>query len=198
MKITKIWMGLLAIIALTYPMVSAASNKELALGSDNAPVTLIEYGSLTCDFCIAFHRNVLPRVKKRYINGGAARFIFRHFPTSETAVHAAVAAQCAGDKYYKMLDELYASVAGWYQAEDRNGFFTQQASSIGLNAEKFRACLNEKKHFEDILNRQRIARKEHDVTGTPTFFINGKIVRGKQSFAEIKKLIDEAAAQASR
>ena len=173
-------------------MISVASSDELTLGSEKAPVTLIEYGSLTCDNCVRFHRNVFPRIKKHYIDSRKVRFVYRHFPTSEAAVHGARAAQCAGDRYYEMLDKLFSTVADWYQSDNRNSVFTQQASSLGLNSEVYRLCLNDPKHLDKIKNQQRTARKEFDVTGTPTFFINGKIIRGKRSFVEMKALITEA------
>ena len=192
MKISRSWMRLVIIVAASNLMVSLASSEEISLGDAQAPISFIEYGSLTCDNCISFHRNVLPRIKKHYIDTGSVRFVFRHFPTSEAAIHAAVAAQCAGEKYYEMLDELYSTVSGWYKAENRNGIFIQQATSLGLDSEMFVSCLSDTRNFSDIVNQRRAARKNHDVTGTPTFFINGKIVRGKKSFVEIKALFSEA------
>ena len=192
MKISRNWMRLVIIVAASSLMVSLASSEEISLGDAQAPISFIEYGSLTCDGCISFHRNVLPRVKKHYIDTGSVRFVFRHFPTSEVAIHAAVAAQCAGEKYYEMLDELYSTVSGWYKAENRNGIFIQQATSLGLDSEVFESCLSDTGNFADIVNQRRTARENHDVTGTPTFFINGKIVRGKKSFVEIKALFSEA------
>jgi len=191
-KISRNWMRLVIIVAASSLMVSLASSEEISLGDAQAPISFIEYGSLTCDGCISFHRNVLPRVKKHYIDTGSVRFVFRHFPTSEVAIHAAVAAQCAGEKYYEMLDELYSTVSGWYKAENRNGIFIQQATSLGLDSEMFESCLSDTRNFADIVNQRRTAKKNHDVTGTPTFFINGKIVRGKKSFVEIKALFSEA------
>ena len=192
MKKSRCWVRLVIIVAISHLMVSLASSDEISLGDAQAPISFIEYGSLTCDNCISFHRNVLPRVKKHYIDTGSVRFVFRHFPTSEAAIHAAVAAQCAGEKYYQMLDELYSTVSGWYKAENKNGIFIQQAASLGLDSEVFVSCLNDTKNFTDIENQRRTARKNHDVIGTPTFFINGKIVRGKKSFAELEVLFSEA------
>jgi len=191
-KKSRCWVRLVIIVAISHLMVSLASSDEISLGDAQAPISFIEYGSLTCDNCISFHRNVLPRVKKHYIDTGSVRFVFRHFPTSEAAIHAAVAAQCAGEKYYQMLDELYSTVSGWYKAENKNGIFIQQAASLGLDSEVFVSCLNDTKNFTDIENQRRTARKNHDVIGTPTFFINGKIVRGKKSFAELEVLFSEA------
>lgn len=189
--IKKTWMRLAIIVAASNLMVSFASSEEVSLGSTQAPITLIEYGSLTCGNCISFHMQVFPRVKRHYIEAGAVRFIYRHFPTSGSAVHGARAAQCAGDKYYEMLDELFSTVADWSQSENRDSIFVKQATSLGLNSKKFLTCISDKKLLDDILNQQHAASIDLGVTGTPTFFINGKIVRGKKSFVEMKALISE-------
>jgi len=185
-------MRLIIIAAASNLMVSFASSEEIALGSTQAPITLIEYGSLTCGNCVNFHEYVLPRVKRHYIDAGTVRFIYRHFPTSEAAVHGAVAAQCAGEKFYEMLDELYSTVPGWYKAENMDSIFVRKATTLGLNSEVFLSCLSDDKSLDNVVSQQHAARKDFDVTGTPTFIINGRIVRGKKSFAEMENLISEA------
>ena len=192
MKLFKTWIKLVSLIAVSNFYVSVALSEEIALGKKNAPVTFIEYGSITCDTCIGFHRKIFPRVQRRYIDTGKVRFIYRHFPTSEAALRGAVATQCAGEKFYEMLEELYATVPAWYQAEDRDSQFVQQAASFGLDSSQFLVCLTDKKNSDAIVTQQKAARKDLDVTGTPTFVINGKFIRGEQSFDDIKALIDEA------
>lgn len=190
--IKKTLIRFVIIVASSNLMVSIASSEEVSLGSTQAPITLIEYGSLTCGNCISFHKQVFPQIKKHYIETDTVRFIYRHFPTSGSAVYGARAAQCAGNKYYEMLDKLFSTVADWYQSENRDAIFVKQATSLGLNSKEFLKCISDKKLLDDILNQQHTARSDLDVTGTPTFFINGKIVRGKKSFVEIKVLINEA------
>lgn len=192
MTISKIRMRLFIIFAASILMASFASSEELSLGNSQAPVTLIEYGSLTCGKCLYFHKYVFPQIKKHYIDEGIVRFVFRHFPTGGAAVHGARAVQCAGDKYYDMLDILFINVANWSRAENREKLFVKHATSLGLNSEEFLTCISDQKRLDDILNQQQAAKSDLDVTGTPTFFINGKIVRGKRSFDEMKALISEA------
>lgn len=192
MKIITTWMRLVAIVAVSSLIAPFASSEEIVLGDTNAPVTLIEYGSLTCGNCIKFHNYVLPRVKKRYIEEGDVRFIYRHFPTSDAATQGAVAAQCAGKRYYEMLDKLYSTVADWYKAENKNAIFAQQAALLGLDSKMFLSCLGEAKNLESVVNQQKAAKKDYDVVGTPTFVINEKVVRGNKSFVEMKTLINEA------
>lgn len=192
MKTYKNWVRLVILIAVSNLMVSFAQSEEISLGSKQAPVTLIEYGSLTCDNCLSFHKYVYPKFKKHYIDTGTVRFIFRHYPTGGAAVYGARAANCAGDKYYVMLDKLFSTVGRWFRAENRGAIFVEYATSLGLNSEAFLTCISNKKHLDDIISQQHTARKEYDVIATPTFLINGKIVRGKRSFVEMKALISEA------
>lgn len=185
---------LIAVAALSF---SAAARAEPVLGSDRAPVTIVEYGSLTCDYCVRFHRKVLPLLKSRYILTGQVRFIYRDFPTGAAATRGAVAARCAGDDYYTMLDALYADVGNWSRARDTDAALIQLATSLGLATLEFRACLNSPGQRRAIANQQRTATAEYGVLGTPTFLINGRIVRGIQEFEQMKLLIEEALPDAS-
>jgi len=189
---SKFWTRLVIVFVAGNLAFSSVSADELSLGDARAPVTLVEYGSFTCSKCIHFHKHVYHQIRKHYIDKGVVRFIYRHFPTSGAAVEAARAADCAGEKYYKMVDALFASVADWYQAEKREDVFVEQAASLGLNSEKFLACIGDEKQLDRILREQLSSKKDLDIIGTPTFFINGKIVRGKRSFAEMETLISEA------
>lgn len=164
---------------------------DLVLGDAQAPVTLIEYGSLTCDYCIRFHREVLPQVKSHYIDPGKVRFIYRHFPTSQAAMHGAIAAQCAGNQYYEMLDRLYFSL-DWSQATNIESALIQQATSLGMEATSFRTCLNNNRQANDIISEQRTASEAYGVNGTPTFIINGEVVQGQKTFDAMSVLIDKA------
>lgn len=185
---------LIAAVALS---VSATARAEPVLGSDRAPVTIIEYGSLTCDYCVRFHREVLPRIQSRYIETGQVKFIYRDFPTGDAATRGAVAARCAGDDYYTMLDALYADVGNWSRARDTDAALIQLATSLGLATREFRACLNGQEQRLAIANQQRTATVEYEVLGTPTFLINGRIVRGKQDFEQMTLLINAALADSS-
>ena len=192
MKTVKNLMRLVFFVLASHSTVSFASSEEISLGSKQAPVTVIEYGSLTCDNCLSFHKKVYPQFKKHYIDTGTVRFIFRHFPTGGAAVYGARAANCADDKYYEMLDKLFSTVGEWFRAENRSAIFVKYATSLGLSSEVYTACISNEKHLDDILSQQKAAKKDLDIIGTPTFFINGTIVRGKRSFVEMKALITDA------
>ena len=176
----------------SFVVVTQASSEELSLGGQQAPITIIEYGSLTCGKCLSFHRATYPELKKQFIDQGIVRFVYRHFPTDAAAAYGARAVNCAGDKYYEMLDKLFSTVGTWVGTQDRDIIFVRYATSLGLDSDDFLTCINDTKKLDEIFKHQQDAKINLDVTGTPTFFINDEIVRGKRSFDEMKALINRA------
>lgn len=191
-KAHGLWIRFLPFIVAGLSSFSMAASNETALGRAQAPVTIIEYGSLTCDYCINFHKAVLPHIQSRYIDAGKVRFIYRDFPTSEAAIRGAVAARCAGDKYYKMLNVLFADVGRWATADDVDAALAQQAASLDIDEKHFNACFNDPLQSQAIAEQQEQVNTELDVLGTPTFLINGKIARGKKTIVEMEALIKAA------
>lgn len=180
-------------IALTCMAAGVHAASEPALGLPAAPVTLVEYGSLTCDYCISFHLDVLPEVKRRYIDRGRVRFIFRDFPTSAAAARGAVAARCVRpDAYYLMLAALFSSAPQWSRAPDVDVALSQQAVKLGLGGVEFRACLSDPAIESGIERQRRQATKDLDVIGTPTFVVNGRVVRGAHTLEQLEALIAQA------
>ena len=180
-------------IYLTILFISSSAHSDIELGNADAPVIIIEYGSITCGKCVRFHREVLPSLKEHYIRSGKVHFIYRNFPTSSEAVRGAVAVRCAGPKLdYIMLDALYHSVGEWSQAQDIDTALTDVAIDQGLDPESFRSCLSDPVQSRSVNDEKEDAILEYDVIGTPTFVINGKVVRGLQLFFELELLIEEA------
>ncbi|TQV73694.1 DsbA family protein [Aliikangiella marina] len=169
--------------------------EESVLGNTDSPVTLIEYGSLTCDHCIGFHRKVLPKIKEAYIDTGKVKFIYRHFPTSKIALQAAVAAECSGDKYYEVLDSLYNNIREWYIAKDKYSVFKKHLIKVNADVANFKQCFENENTVKNIYAMQRAAIAKYDVQGTPTFIVNGKVIKGEHSFEELKREIDAAYSQ---
>ena len=188
----SLWIKQSIIVIACNLAISTASGEEMSLGDAHAPVTLIQYGSFTCSNCVKFHRTVFPQIKEDYIHTGTVRFIYRHFPTSDAAAEGALAAQCAGDKFYEMLDELYSSVPLWHKEKNKTAIFTQHASSLELNQEAFLSCIADNQGLEDITQQQQTAKQDKNILGTPTFIINGKTIRGIKTFVEMENLIQEA------
>ena len=191
-----VWVVLVNILATLLTLsATASSENERVLGHVDAPVKLIEYGSLTCDHCIRFHREVLPIIQSRYIDSGQVRFIFRDFPTSKAAERGAVAAHCAVGGYYDMLKILFLKVGQWSRADNMDDVLVQLTEPLSIDKKQFDACLKNPNKSNQVRKAQQTAREKFDVLGTPTFLINGKIVSGKKSIEEMEILIDDALLQ---
>lgn len=162
---------------------------EKMLGNPSAPATIIEYASLTCPYCRKFHLNVYPRVKKELIDTGKVRYIIREFPIGRSAGTAAIVARCAPDKdYFTLYDKFLKQQSKWVSQKVRPDAIFAVASQTGMTREAFNACLNNKE-VEEGLRTVKQRGREFGVSGTPTFFINGKKFRGDLTFDQIKAAI---------
>jgi len=164
---------------------------EMSQGSAEAPVTIIEYASMTCSHCAAFATGTYPELKSRYIDKGKVRYIMREFPLDPVAAAGFMLARCAGDaKYFDVIDLLFHEQAQWAFVKDPLSGLHKMGKQIGLTDEQVDACLKDQKLLDGIdWVRQRGAEK-FGVNSTPTFFINGKIQRGALPIDELAKLID--------
>ncbi len=170
---------------------SAAEPGEQALGDPNAPVTIIEYASLTCPHCAHFHNDVLPDLKERYIATGKVRLVFRDFPLDERALMAAALAHCAGpDRYFGFLDVLFQTQSGWARADDYLGALKKLGKLGGMSDEQMDACLADQKLTDGILQTRLDGQNEHQVSSTPTLVINGEVYPGAREIDELSALID--------
>jgi len=156
------------------PPVTAADH---ALGRANAPVTVIEYASLTCPHCADWHDDVLPALKAKYIDAGKVRFIYRTLPTQPTNVASAAAgvAQCAApDRFFATLDAFFAAQA-LLPTEGTGAYFERGIAASGRTRDEIRACLSEpatQQAIEAQIDGARAAGVDH----TPYFFVNGRVV----------------------
>jgi protein-disulfide isomerase len=157
-----------------------------SLGSANAPVTIIEYASMTCPHCAHFHETTFPDLKKKYIDTGKVRFIFREFPLDQLAAAGAMLARCAGkDKYFPMIDTLFSQQREWVVQKPLEPMFNI-AKQAGFTQQSFDECLANQQMLTGLQEGQKRA-TQFGVNSTPTFFINGKIVRGGMSPEELDK-----------
>jgi protein-disulfide isomerase len=166
---------------------------DLALGSDKAPVTIVEYASLGCPHCAHFQEATFPELKKRYIDTGKVRYILRDFPLDEVSAVAFVFAHCAGngdkDKYYSMVDTLFHQQQQWYISKPVPPL-TAIAKQAGFTEEKFKACVANQKAWDAMESVRQRAVSQFKVQSTPTFFVNGTPVVGAVSIEEMAKVID--------
>ena len=170
---------------------SAAEPNEQALGNPDAPVTLIEYASLTCPHCAQFHTEVLPELKERYIEDGKVRLVYRDFPLDERALMAAALAHCAGpDRYFGFLDVLFETQSSWARADDYIAALKKLGKLGGMSDEQMDQCLADQELTDGILQTRLEGQNEHQVSSTPTLVINGDVYTGARSIEDLSEVID--------
>jgi protein-disulfide isomerase len=159
------------------------------LGNPNAPVTVIEYASLTCPHCAHFHETTYPDLKKKYIDTGKVRFVFREFPLDQLALAGSLLARCAGkDKFFPMLEALFSQQKDWVVQKPLQPLLAI-AKQAGFTQQSFDACLENQQLIQGIEETRTRAAQKLNVSSTPTFFINGKIHRGAITMEEFDKQV---------
>ena len=163
--------------AMAEPTTADAKLKDIILGDAKAPNTIVEYFSLTCGHCAQFHNNVLPKLKKNFIDTGKAKFIGRDFPLNNLAVLGHLMARCApATKYYPYVDTLFHNFNRWTSSNDPVAALRQIARLGGMTSDKFDACLKDEKLFRAMRMKQDKDSKKFGVDSTPTIIVNGKKV----------------------
>ncbi|MDZ4375163.1 MAG: DsbA family protein [Phenylobacterium sp.] len=176
----------------------AASADAMTMGDPKAPVHVEEYASLTCGHCGQFALQVFPAFKAKYIDTGKARYTLHEFPTEPIAVAAAgfLTARCAGkDKYFGVIDSIFHSQEEMFRTGDARGVLLKVAQSAGMTEQQFNACIQDEAALEALNARVDRAAKQQKITSTPTFVVNGKVVKeGAMTLEEL----DAAVAAASK
>ncbi|MEM9963945.1 MAG: thioredoxin domain-containing protein [Asticcacaulis sp.] len=160
-------------------------------GSDKAPVTLIEYGSVTCSHCANWHKTGLRTIEKKYIRTGKVRYVFREVATSPAPVAFGVylIGHCAANKktlfgtggekaYFTVIDGFFANYDKVMETGDAQPTLKSLAKKAGLSTAEYDACLKDEALLEAISSRMQNRMEADDVKGTPSFFVNGKRVSG--------------------
>lgn len=164
---------------------------DMAIGEEGAPVTIIEYASMTCPHCATFHEQTLPAIKEKYVDTGKARLIFREFPFDPRAAAAFMLARCAPkEQYFPLIDVLFKQQRVWATADDPRPPLLQIAKLAGFTQESFEACLKNQQVLDNVMAVREKAAKDYKVDSTPTFFINGEKHSGALSVEEMSKIID--------
>lgn len=163
---------------------------DQVLGNADAPVTIVEYASMTCGHCANFHNNTLPVIKENYIDTGKVRMIVREFPFDPRAEAAFMLARCSDDKYFAMVDVLFKQQNNWAGVENASEALLQIARLAGFSQESFEACLTNQKLLDDVRAVRQRGANDFGVDATPTFFINGNKYSGALTVAEMSAIID--------
>ena len=160
---------------------------DRSLGKDDAPVTIVEYASMTCPHCAHFHETTYPELKKRYIDTGKVRFIFREFPLDPLAAGASMLARCADkDKFFPLVETLFQMQRTW-AVEKPIPPLMAIAKQAGFTQQSFDECLANQQMLNGLEETRTRAAQKFNVNSTPTFFVNGKQLRGAATLAEIEK-----------
>jgi protein-disulfide isomerase len=164
---------------------------ELVMGRADAPVTMIEYASLTCGHCATFHTTVLPGLKEKYIATGKVRLIYRDFPLDDLAMTASLLARCTAtpDKALQMIGTLFATQETWAVPKVAEAELKKISAQFGLEGSAFDACFKNDALFEKLVQAQEYAEKTLKVEGTPAFFINGTKFQGRPVLEDFDKVL---------
>jgi protein-disulfide isomerase len=164
---------------------------EMTLGDPKAPVTMIEYASLTCPHCAEFHNNIWPEIKRAYVDTGKVLFILREFPTNELAVGAFMLARCVPyDKYFATIDAMFETQAVWLKTDTKANLF-KIVGAAGLDAAGAEICIKKEDLARAIFDTRKRAMEEFNVKGTPSFFVNGVYVNAHDDAAAVRKNLDQ-------
>lgn len=160
---------------------------EMALGDPNAPNTIIEYASMTCSHCAAFHEETYPTLKKDYIDTGKVYFIFREYPLDALATAAFMLARCGPkDRYFPLVDLMFDRQAEWAFTDNPKQALLNFVRQAGFTEESFNACLSNREIQDGVLAVKTRGSNEFGISSTPTFFINGEMQRGELSIEDIQ------------
>jgi protein-disulfide isomerase len=171
-------------------LLEAGPIEEMSVGKADAPVTVVEYASMTCGHCAAFHTSTYPEFKKRYVDTGKARYILREFPLDPLAAGAFMLARCAGkDKYFPMVETLFQQQRNWAVQKPLEPLFAI-ARQAGFTQQSFDECLRDQKMLDGIEKVRARGADRFKVESTPTFFINGTMYRGAMTIDQMEKVID--------
>ncbi|MDQ0313946.1 protein-disulfide isomerase [Amorphus orientalis] len=164
---------------------------EMALGEEDAPVTIVEYASMTCPHCATFHEATYPDLKEKYIDTGKVRFVFREFPLDPLAAAGFMLARCAPEEqYFDMVDLLFEKQRQWAYSQDPVTELLNLSKQAGFTQESFEACLTNQELLDGVNEVKDRGARDFSVTSTPTFFVNGRMVRGARGIEEFSEIID--------
>lgn len=170
---------------------------DMALGPKTATVTVTEFASMTCPHCATFTEEVFPKIKAEYIDTGKIRFVFREFPLDIKAAAGSMLARCIAkddaNKYFAVVDTLFRQQNDWVTNKTTETLI-RIGKQAGFSQQQVEECLKDQALLDKIAADQKYANEVLKVNSTPSFFINGEMLRGETSFEEFKKRLDAALA----
>ena len=184
---------LILIFFTTVLNVQAEEIKRITVGNKDAKITIIAFESLTCSHCANFHKNVLPKLKKEFLDTGLAKIEFRHFPLDIAAFNASKVAQCKNDGNSDILESLYANQQKWVKGssiQEANKNLQKFLKNEGFSID-FDSCVNNKEIEDFVLNDRIDGTKKFKISSTPTIIINNKKFEKTLNYKNLKKALEK-------
>ena len=181
-----------AVPAATAPAAAGPQYREFVIGDAKAPVTIIEYASLTCSHCANFHQTAYQEIKKNYVDTGKVRFVFRDYPLDGLGTAGAVLARCApGDRGMKMIDLIFKNQDTWIRSEKPIEPLKGYAQLAGMSSADVDACLKNEAIIKAVREVQNTGTTLYKIQSTPTFFVDDEKVDGDRGYEFMAALIDK-------
>ena len=178
--------------AVTALLAKPAALPDMAVGPAKAPGTIYEFASMSCPHCAAFEQNVFPMIRSKYVDTGKVRYVFREFPLDIKAAAGSMLARCIAkddaQKYFTVVDLLFKQQDDWVM-KNTTETLTRIGKQAGLSQQAVEDCLKDQALLDKIAADQKYANEVLKVNSTPTFFINGEMIKGETSFEEFDKKI---------
>ena len=167
---------------------------DIVQGATSAPITIVEYASMTCTHCAAFHDTTWPELKSKYIDSGRAKFILREFPLDPLATAAFMLARCAGpDKRNLLVDQMFNQQKTWAFVDKPIEPLLALVKTVGFSQTDFETCLRNQDLYEQVNQSRERAAEAFNIDATPTFFVQGRKLTGELTIVEFDKAIEAAA-----
>lgn len=163
---------------------------ERILGDEKAPVTIVEYFSMTCTHCGGFHKDTFPKLKADYIDTGKVRMVFREVWFDGIAFQEAALARCSGDKYFAAVDFFFAQQDALFASKDPKATLKTLAKQMGFGEAEFDKCVKDEKTVAALQQVYDDGAKKFGVQSTPSFIINGELTSGNLPYEDFKKILD--------
>jgi protein-disulfide isomerase len=164
---------------------------DIVQGSPSAPVTVVEYASMTCTHCAAFHDGTWPEFKSKYIDTGRVKFILREFPLDPLATAAFMLGRCAGpEKRNLLIDQLFTQQKTWAFVDKPIEPLLALVKTVGFSQTDFETCLRNQDLYEQVSQSRERAAEAFNIDSTPTFFVNGRKLTGELSIVDFDKAIE--------
>lgn len=169
---------------------------DRVLGDVNAPVTLVEYASMTCPHCAKFHNDILPALQEQYIDTGKLNVVMRHLPWDNFALGMAAITRCApAEFYHPLVKALFRQQEDLMKSADPLQSITQIAAMAGMSADEVAACVRDEEVQQSILAEKEEAMTVLNVRGTPTVFVNGERMQSVRNLRQVQEAIELALEQ---